>query len=256
MGERVLIDKNVLLSSSIFATIEDVDSTIQHKFYEMSARLMNRIEENREVGIITNDVENRTKKILGKGTRDTIEDTRELPSPEEMDQLYTIITICNENLDDRIMACNRISLAEEELEELKNEIRNFYLDLRDKFDEVFEKSPSEKTQETLNKSDFYLEKETVESIRRNKRDPAFSTLLRKVKKNLIGEEDRLLLASAIKLNRGRYEEKKVYLASCDQHFVKVQNAESSDNRKFVPSAIKSEFGIICKWPDEIAEEIF
>lgn len=112
MDKRIILDKSVLLSSSVQASIDDLDSDIEHRFYEMSAKLMDKIEENREIGWLTNEVENDSLKLLGKVVRERIEEMDDLPDPEDMDLLYEVITMCNMKLNERISICNRVSIRE------------------------------------------------------------------------------------------------------------------------------------------------
>lgn len=254
MKIKVLIDKSVLLSSSVFASVKEIKSPIEHEFYQISARLMNNIEENREFGYITYEVENESRELLGKAIRDTIEEDDELPSYGDMDALYVVSAICNEKMEERIMSCNRVSISREDYEKYIEEVRDMYLDLITTFNQTFQESPSDKTQKILESSDFYLDKSTIMAIKESMKDPAFDTLLRKIIKQPAEKEDKKLLSQAIYLSNERFEDSKLLLASCDQHFVKVRRAEDSPHDSLVSSAIENKFGIECMWPDEISQE--
>lgn len=255
MEERVIIDKNVILASSVYASTEVLETTVKHKYYEMSARFMNIIDENRELGYLTNEVENESIELLDKAMRDTVNEEEDLPDLEEMDEFYLVSSICNNRMSERIDICNRISLKRENYKPYVEEVRNMYIDLIEDFQEEFGQRPGEKAHKVAQKSDIYLENGTFDAIRDGYADEAFDTLRRKLIKSPPESEDKKLLGQTAMLNENRFEQNEVFLASCDQHFVEVQRAEESDNSDFIPEKIEDEFGVKCMWPDSLSEEL-
>lgn len=253
MDKRIILDKSVLLSSSVQASIEDLDSDIEHRFYEMSAKLMDKIEENREIGWLTNEVENDSLKLLGKVVRERIEEMDDLPDPEDMDLLYEVITMCNMKLNERISICNRVSIREEDWMRYLEDVRDLYLNLKSEFESEYPGPPRE---QVVNRSDLYLTERTIKELERNKRDKAFTVLRRKLVKDPPEFEDKKILSQTIHLNEARFEDEEVFFASCDQHFVGVKRAEESKNKDMIPDEIRDEFGIKCVWPDQMAQEHF
>ncbi len=250
---KIIIDKNVLLSGSIYASIQELDSPIQHEFYEISARLLNNIEDEDRLGYITNKIMKGCRNLLEKAIKDTIKDSDEHPNIEEMDALYKVSAICNQKIEKRIMNCNHIQVNTDDYSEYQGEILTLYVDLRKKFRKISERE-RKMGKKRVEASSTYFKSSTFREIVESQVDPAFDTLKRKLEKNKIEFEDIEILSQTIYLNEEKFEDSEIFLSSCDQHFVKVRRAEESEYNDFIPKAIKDNFGIKCMWPDELSKQ--
>lgn len=253
---KVLVDKSVLISSSIRASIEALEKDISHQFYQIAARLMNRIEENRGKGIVTNQIENLSRQTLVRAVRETLEDLTDLEGLEDFEGLSNVISIANNKLDNRIRTCDRISLSDSERKKYHVEVAEVYTELQPEFWDEVHKDIDEEVRRKVQRSAVDIDERTKRSIARGMRDPAYSSLKNKIIKQPVEAEDMEILMSAVFFDKERFPDKKIVLASCDQHFVKVRAAKESDNKDMVPEKIRQKLGIDPLWPDEASKKYF
>lgn len=254
--DKVLVDVNVIISASIFYLFEEMGVKFKHQFYDISKPLFDFFEENREIGIFTEEIENSTTGIPRKAIEDEINsfDKKEIEEKKLFDNLSFILSESERRLEKNKKILTRIAkIKKKDISKKMSEILMFYNNLKGELEQY---NPIKE-----GKVKSFLAPRSVRRVAKNiyiEQAREYS-LYYKLKKILVDKpinaNDIQILAHATYLKKfySKITETRMFVASTDHHFSPIRENKPLNN--FIPERIEGEFKVICDWPDNILKEL-
>jgi hypothetical protein len=259
-GYKVLVDSNILVSSSIYYTSKDLGIPIKHRFYDMCKTLINYFRKNidKKIGFYTKRIDMTSNRVLSDAVLSTVREISKKDSRvKEKKLLAAFSVIYSESL--RRLEENKDYLLKETVNEIKtNKLRRrisyFYKKIKKEIQKRNPQFELERAKKIKATSPIMKTIRFARIQEAKRKFPHYGILVRKFIESGPGREDIQLLSEAIYFKEVFVKNKiKFYLASTDHHFVEIEkNGIVND---FVPHLIKEEFNIECLKPDKILKVI-
>ena len=235
----------MLISGSVYGFYQEAGIPLEHKFYGRTAPLFDifRKHIDKRIGIITFTVEMQALTVLAKAVSDALEEEAE-KNPNQRVQLFmgysALFDQCHDHLLENLALLVREPIPPDQRSKYYSPVSAMY--------DQFEQSAYRFDIDTYMKANVtprYLKTVRTEVYGQTRQQ--FRQLL-KLKDQPVEESDKIILAESVYLHNCRSDQSaKTYLASTDYHFSPV-NSEGH-----ITDMIQKRFGIICDWPDKIAE---
>ncbi len=255
MKDRVLLDTNVLVSASVYMTVEGGSHPVEvkHQFFDDSMNLVGLLRTHvaRRIGLITSTIENEALSVIERAARSEIERSQ-LPREQLFNTLSTVLTRCEDRMREIMQILQREPIRPEDLKEWKEKVNQTYDELIQRAAEV--DVGWETTFKTRHApSRFRPEARKIYSEQAR----ALNRQITQLRYDLPNETDRQILAEAAYL-RYFYAQTSgkltFYLASNDTHFSPMKAKGGLVSRE-VTDRILKDFHIVCDWPAEVAKSL-
>lgn len=254
--DKVLVDVNVIISASIFYLFEGIDVRFKHQFYDISKSLFDFFEENREIGIFTEEIENSTTGIPRKAIEDEINsfDKKEIDEKKLFDNLSLILSESERQLEENKKILTRVAkIKEKDISKKMSEILMFYNNLKGELEQY---NPVKEGKFRSSWVPRFVRREAKNIYIQQAKEYSLYYKLKKILVDKpINANDIQILAHATYLKEfySKFTETRLFIASTDHHFSPVRENKLLNN--FIPKRIEGKFEIICDWPDNILKEL-
>jgi len=246
---KVLFDTSVLIAASTYTISDELSIHLKHPFFDQSMRLIGFIKSHlaKRIGIVTITVEEQARSVLEQAVRGELK--RRITSRAIDFEIFSVILNFCENRLRKILSC----LLREPIDPL--EVARNFVKVTEMYENLIERAKN------LPKPAFLLTGLVPKRYRTlafdiyRTQDEIISSQLVNLLRSHPDTVDKTILAQAIHLFElfKQTEGKGVtfFIVSTDHHFspVRKRGLES----RGVTDTIEDLFGIICDWPDQIAQ---
>lgn len=241
------MDTCVLVSASVYGFYAETGITLEHKFYGRAVPLFDMFRKHidKRLGVVTFTVEMQALTVLAKAVTDALEEEAE-KAPDQRTQLFmsysALFDQCHKHLYENLEILVREPIPPDERNRYYFPVSDMYA----KFEYVAQDLDIEKRIRANVTPRYYrtVHDEVYDQYRKR-----YHQLL-KLKEQPVEESDKRILAEAVYLFN-HYKQSnsavKMYLASTDYHF------SPFDSEGEITEEIQKKFGIVCDWPDKIAQ---
>ena len=254
MKHKVLVETTVLISSSVYSFLEDMKEPLKHEYFERSVKLLSYLAANvgKRIGIVTARIERESYSVIEKAVRMRLEDT---DLRVDYPTLSFILDACTDRLRRNIEGLVREPIIQKRVDEFFAKVAAMY--------------------STLNQRADLLDKETLQSVARDKAEVASSkryrgiateiytkqeydtySQLRKLVNNKASTNDMMFLAEAMYLREVFSQEGDLtmHIASTDTHLSPF-TVEGKVVSSIVTDQIAKDFNVYCDWPERVLGKI-
>lgn len=232
----------------MYGFYQETGISLQHRFYSLTVPLFDLFRKHidKRIGVVTFTVEMQALTVLARAVTESLEEEAE-KKPDQRVQLFMSYTTFFDQCHKHLYA-NFAVLAREPIP--PDEREKYYLQVSEMYDK-FEYSATTLNFKTLvraNVTKRYYYNVVCDEIREQYKK-RFHQML-KLKEQPVEDSDKKILAEVVYLHNRQTQsdnKAKTYFASTDYHF------SPFDSEGHITDEIRKRFGIICDWPDKIAE---
>lgn len=255
MKYKVLLDTNVLISASIYMTVEGSQAPVvfKHRFFDNCMQLLGMLIKHtrKSIGILTATVEDEALATIERAVETEVNKSQ-LPRETLFKTLSLVLTRCQDRMQELIRSLQRDAVVAKDVDPFYQRVITMYNGFVEEAKEIDVRWDAATKSTTASRPLRSL----ARSIYQNQSKTANRQVLQ-LRYDRPNDTDKMILAEAAYL-RTLYKEREgnveFYFASSDTHFspMRATGGGGALDSRSVTDRILDEFGVICDWPLEVA----